>query len=129
MTHQHVLAALKQNTLNTSFLRVPTTIHRGKSFSGACCKLLMEILVVCQIHKSYVYSCMATVLATRTVVRWLNAFKLFCFVHTYLPFDSPHKFFQWAASPAGRVPSDGSGSWPVVAAAAVICVISLCCLR
>ena len=45
-------------------------------------------------------------------------------------FDLRQRVFQWAASPAGRVPIDGSGSWPVVAAAAVFfCVISLCYIR
>ena len=61
----------------------------------------VEILVVCQIHKSFVYSCMATVLAARRVVRWLYASKLFCFVHTDLPFDLPHKFFSVGSVPGG----------------------------
>ena len=42
--------------------------------------------------QSYVYSCVATVWAARTVARWLNASQPFCFVHTDLPSDLSHKF-------------------------------------
>ena len=95
----------KTKNINHFILAYPNYNCRERNFIGTCCKYFPKILVKCQLHGYYVFFCMATILATGTVVRWLSISKISCFVRT--AFNLPTLFCFVGGAPGGL--SDGIG--------------------